>query len=276
LIIGLASRPDPYRVNEYPPQGVNGIGFRNVSSRTLQSSIIVAPSTTKTVIIAGQSNHATAPGTTTYTTVSSQAQNLNIYDGGIYAGADPILGATNAATVGVSSVSMRLMDRLISQGKATRAIAVPIAVGGSTYADWVPGSTYGLFTRLSTAILRCRARGLEPDAILWAMGETDGTLGTSAASITASINAITDAVRAMSCVAPAYFGKFTMVSGTANSAVRTGIDNAIDTTGRKIYAGYDADTTLTVASGYRLADQTHLSDTGLSALANGWQQLAFP
>lgn len=274
-MIGVATVPDPFSVNEFSTSA-GGYGWQDTVGRTLQSSVIVAPATTKTIIVGGQSNHATAPGTTLYTTVSSQAQNLNIYDGGIYSGADPVLGATNSVVTGVSSVSMRLMDRLISQGKATRAIAVPIAVGGTIYAQWTPSAANSLFTRLSTAILRSRARGLEPDVIIWAQGETDGLNGTSAAVVTANINAIVDGVRAMGCVAPFYVGKFTMVSGVVNTAVQTGITNSIDNAGRKIFAGYDADTNLTVAGGFRLADQTHLSDTGLAALAIGWQAIIFP
>jgi hypothetical protein len=173
-------------------------------------------------------------------------------------------------------VCMRLMDRLISTGKATRAIGVPFAIGGTPFASWVPGAPDNLFKNVSTAILRCRARGLEPDCIIWGQGETDNNLATSAASITSSINAIVDGIRAMGCTAPFYIGKYTMASGAVSATVQTGIANSIDNAGRKIFAGYDADTNCTVAGGFRLADNTHLSNTGLDAAAIGWQGIIFP
>jgi hypothetical protein len=111
---------------------------------------------------------------------------------------------------------------------------------------------------------------------MWGGGETDNNLATSAASITASINAIVDGIRTMGCVAPFYVGKYTMVSGAISTTVQTGITNSIDNAGRKIFAGYDADTSCTVAGGFRLADGTHLSNTGLDAAAIGWQGIIFP
>lgn len=270
-----SSAPDPFVFNEYPAQAAGGIGYSKIAGRTQVSSIISAPSTTKTIITGGQSNHSTAPGTTAYTTVSSQAQNLNIYDGAIYAGADPVLGCSSAPGVGPSSVNMRVADSMISRSKATRCIVVPIAIGGTPFAAWAPSTAGTLFGRISTAILRCRARGLEPDAIFWAEGEADNVAGTSAASVTASIQAIVDGIRALSCTAPFYVGLFTMQAGATSATIRTGITNSVESP-RNIKLGYDADTNLTVAGGFRLADQTHLSDTGLSTLATGWTTLAFP
>src|SRR5687768_18101653 len=43
---------------------------------------------TKIVAIGGQSNMATACGSAHYTTISGEAVNLNVYDGGIYAGSE--------------------------------------------------------------------------------------------------------------------------------------------------------------------------------------------
>ena len=269
-----ASSIDPFLVNEYPSQP---IGYKNAAGKVQVTSVISAPSTTKTVIVGGQSNMATACGTATYTTVSSSANNLSIYDGGIYAGSDPVLGASYAPATGLSSVPMRIADRAIAQGKATRAIMVPVAIGGTPYAAWVPTASNTLFTRVSTAILRCRARGLEPDVFVWGQGETDNGLGTSAASVTASIQAIVGAIRAapISCTAPFYVGLYTMVSGSSSATIRTGISNSVSAP-LNIVLGYDADTNCTVAGGFRLADQTHLSNTGLTLSGNGWADLVFP
>lgn len=270
-MLSVQSAVDPFLFNEYPATPGNGL----VAGRALQSSVIAAPSTTKTIIVGGQSNMATAPGTTVYTTVSSQAQNLNIYDGGIYAGADPVLGCSSTPTIGVSSINMRIADDVISAGKATRCIMVPIAVAGTPFAIWVPSAAGTLFGRLSTAIMRCRARGLEPDAIFWGEGEQDNGLGTSSASVTASIQAIVDGVRALGCVAPFYVGLYTIAGASPSTTVRAGITASVETP-RNIKLGYDLDTNCPIAGGFRKADNVHLSDLGLTTAAAGWRALAFP
>ena len=173
---------------------------------------------------------------------------------------------------------MRVADSMIDRGKATRCIVVPIAIAGTPYAAWEPTAAGSLFTRIKTAILRCRARGLEPDAIMWGEGETDNTpLGTPAASVTASIQAIVGAIRAapISCTAPFYVGLYTMVNGSTSATVRTGISNSVSAP-LSIILGYDADTNLTVAGGFRMPDGSHLSNTGLATGATGWTTLMFP
>lgn len=275
ILHGISSAPDPFLLHEYPPQGnPNGIGFSNIRGRTEVSSVITDPTTTKTIIVGGQSNMATACGTSVYETVSSQSHNLNIYNGGIYSGSDPVLGASYAPSAGPSSVVMRIADRIIARGKATRVIMVPIAIGGTPFAIWEPNSANSLFTRIRTAILRCRARGLEPDHILWGQGETDKDLGTSAVAIKASVWAIVDAIRAapLSCSAPFWLGKYTMTGGTTGATVRQGLADAVDV-GRDIRAGYDADV---LTGNNRLAGGVHLSNAGLNASAIGWADLVFP
>lgn len=268
--------PDPYQVYEYPPQGTpNGVGYYNLQSKVQVSSPVISLATTKTIIVGGQSNMATACGIGTYTTVNAASHNLNIYDGGIYEGSDPVFGASYAPTTGPSSVNMRIADRLITQGKATRVIMVPIAIGGTPFASWEPTTYRSLFSRIQTAIFRCRSHNIEPDVIIWGEGETDNNSGTSAASIKNSIWAIVDGIRALDCEAPFYVGKYTFNGVSNGTLVRTGIDNSIDAT-RDIRAGYDADTNCTVAAGCRLADNLHLSNTGLTTSANGWADLIYP
>lgn len=265
-----ASSPDPFLFNEYP----RTVGNSSLIGKTLHSSILGAG--VKTIITGGQSNMATSVGTTPYSVVSPNALMLNIYDGGIYSGGDPVLGC-NVGGVSISSVNMAIADSMISRGKATTCVVVPVAMGGTPFAVWEPTTDSTLFGRITTAILRCRARNLEPDAFFWGEGETDNNLGTSAAAIKASIWAIVDAIRAapISCVAPFYVGQYTMNAGVASTAVRAGIANSVDAS-RGIVLGYDADVNLTVAGGYRLGDGTHLSNLGRDTSATGWTTLAFP
>lgn len=276
-MISVGSVPDQFIINEFPPdgfggapgQGAYGRGYNNIRGRTEVSSIVEDRPNTKIVIVDGQSEMATAGGTETYAPASDQAHNLNIYDGGIYSSADPVLGASYAPSVGPSSVVIRLADYLIAQEAAARVIMVPIAIGGTPWGIYDPSVSGSLFSRVKAAILRLRALRLEPDFIITARGATDNTLGTSAASIRSSVWAWADGVRALGCAAPIYLGKYTMASGGVAPAIQQGIDDAIDE-GRNIRIGYDGDTNLTVAGGYRLPDQTHLSNAGLAAAAAGW------
>lgn len=270
-----SSAPDPFVIRTYPPQGApNGISYANSAGRTLQST--ASFSAAVGIILGGQSNIASG-GTTTYTATQAGAGYLNINDGGIYAYGEPMLGPSYAPNAGPSSITGRLGDRIITQGKATSLVIANCAMGGTPFASWVPGASDDLFSNLRTAILRMRARGIEPSKIVWGEGETDNGLATSAASITASINAIVDGIRALSCTAPFYIGKYTMVGGAVSATIQTGIANSITgSTGRFILTGYDADTNLTVAGGFRQADGTHLTDTGLTTAANGWQGIIFP
>lgn len=273
---GIVSAIDPYQMPESTPTNT---GFRDTRNYALLTSVIGA--NTKCVIIGGQSNHANSVGTSAYTVTQAGSHILNPYDGGIYAGGDPMLGTTPAYDGGpagalASNISMVVADRIIANGKATTVVICNIAVGGTPFIDWRPTSTNSMHPRLITAILRCRARGLEPDCIIWGQGETDNILGTSAASVTASIQAIVDGIRAapVSYTGPFYIGKFTLAV-TVSATVQTGIANSIDA-GRNIVAGYDADTNATVAGGFRNAGDVHLSNTGRDLVGQGWADLIFP
>ncbi len=273
--MNAASATDPFLFFEHPTDP-SLVGYNYTRGRTLASSIVADRANTKIIIVDGQSEHATAGGTVAHTCNAASHQ-LNIYDGGIYAGgiADPPLGASNAPFVGPGSPVMQIADRLIAQAKATRGIMVPLAVGGTSWLWYDPAYSGSLFTRTRAAIRRLAARGLAPDAIIAARGVTDSTLGSSGAAVTAAITAYATGVRAEGCTAPIYLGKFTMLSGATNSTIRTAIDNALNGS-LNILAGYDGDTNCTVAGGFRLADGTHLSDTGLTKAANGWADLMFP
>lgn len=268
----IVSPPDPYLFNEYSS---GTAGYSLSQGRTQVSSIVSDRANTKIIIMDGQSEMSTSNGTSTYTVVNSQSHNLNIYDGGIYAGSEPVLGSSYFPTIGVSSMAMRIADRIITRSIATRVIIIPIAVGNTYWALYETNATNSLFTRISAAYKRIVGYGLLPDVIITARGATDNTMGTSSASIKNSIWSWADGIRNLGCVCPIYVGKFTMTSGSISSAVRTGIDNSIDA-GRDIRVGYDGDNNLTVAGGFRLADQTHLSNTGLTTGANGWADLLYP
>jgi hypothetical protein len=264
-----ASASDPYIFNDF------ATSYSNIRGRTQKTSVVSDRPNTKIIIVDGQSEHATYNGTAAYTANAASHQ-LNIYDGAIYDAIDPLLGCTNNAAGAFSSPVMRIADRLIAQGKATRVIMVPIAQAGTLWAQYEPAASNSLFTRIQAAVRRLAAIGLTPDKIIVGRGVSDGVAGTSAASVRSSINAWITGVRTLTS-ASIYIGKFTATGGSANATVQSGIASAIsDNVANSVFAGYDADTNATVAGGYRLADQTHFSDTGLTLVGNGWADLIYP
>lgn len=267
-MIGGCSVNDPFSFNE-----MTGIekGWQSLEGKTQHDSHLTG--IVKTIILGGQSNMSNSLSTAGYTRTQANSLMLNIYDGAIYSGDDPCLGCGNIAAA--SCVALPLADSLITRLQCNVCVVVPIAIGGTAFADWVPSNAAGLFGRLSAAVLRCRARGLEPDAIIWGQGERDNTLGTAQDTVRDQIRAIVDGVRALGCLTPFYPGLYTMTGGSTSATVRAGITASVDP-GRNMIIGYDADTNCTVAGGFRNADQTHLSATGRSTAASGWSNLVFP
>lgn len=267
---------DPFPMPELNPS-VFGSGRKDTTGWTLTQSTIAAPSTTKKILLLGQSNNANSCDTPAYTVQNPTTVNvLNPYDGGIYQGRDPVLGCTDTK----SSLMMPLGDRLINQAKATRVILCNVAVGGTTFALWAPSHSSQLFLRIKTGILRFRARGLEPDFILIGQGESDVEAGSSSTVVRDGIWAIVDGIRAapISCNAPVYVGLYTVLGGTQSNTVRTGITNAVSGP-RNIILGYDLDTECPAAGGFREGGSptgTHLSVTGRNKAGPGWADLILP
>ena len=110
-----------------------------------------------TLITAGDSN-MTSVGPAAFTpTNSSVIDNLSIYDGAIYAAADPLLGHT-LSPLGNGGIAAQLADKFVPA--FDRVICAPCAVGGSTTAMWAAGGV--LYNRLAVTIKRLAARGITP------------------------------------------------------------------------------------------------------------------
>jgi hypothetical protein len=261
--MNCASAADPYVINEFN----KWVGYRDTRGRT-QVSSIVNPATTKVIVIDGQSLLATCNGSSAYTPISGQVHNLNIYDGAIYAGADPVLGAS---LNGFTSPVLRIADRIIANGKASRVIVVPIATGGSLWAAVRPDAANSIFTRSKTALLRCRALGFEPDAWYVGRGESDAVSGTSATSLRDSGWAFADGLRSLGFAGPIYVGLHSMQGNVTNATARSGLSMMVDA-GRDIRAGVDCD----ALTGSNRVDGTHLSNAGCDAYGHAIADLMFP
>lgn len=249
---------DDYTLGEYiitggPPN--DNRGYASTSGKTPQA----IPPRVLLLITAGQSNIANT-GVTNYTpTHASAIGNFNSYDGSLYAYADPLLGPSG----NTANMVGRLADQIISAGLFDRVIVVPLAVGGSTVAQWAPGGI--LDNRLSIALARLKGRGIvNPTmALLWGQGESE--VGTSQNDYETAFNSMISSVVSAGFTGRVFVAQQTWFGGVTKSAIRAAQAAVVDNV--TIFAGPDADA---LGSSYRQVDNTHFNDAGQTAYASGW------
>lgn len=271
-----SAREDRFFVN--PISNINldtkGIAFRSQTVNTSVRNLVL--------ISSGQSN-MTSIATSSYTpTNGSVLDNLNIYDGAIYAAADPLIGCgwtriNGAPYLGTGHPMLRLADSFVTAGLFDRVINVPLSPGGSIVANHEPGGPYGLL--IPVAIRRLAALGITEATtnvrivVLWGQGENDNTSGTSQSAYTASLNNVIAASRTEGFNGLWFVAKQSWISGAAASAI-TNAQAAVVNHGANVWAGPDADA-LTgnncSAAACRVADNTHWSDAGSASYAAAWR-----
>ncbi len=246
---------DPYIITEFPVQIA---GLSNAAGRTQESPVIGAG--TAIIVTLGQSNIANnALGT--YTVTNSTAQNMSVYDGGIYLCADPVLGPSGpGGTSGSSSPNCAIADELITNGVYSRVIMVPIAINGTLAADWNGAS---LASRITVAMRRLSVLGVMPTYILWHQGEQDNFAGTSGPAYTASVQAVATQFRNLGYTGP-FFVATETYDGVGNSAtIQTAQANAVSSP-LHIVAGADWDS---LTGGTNRQAGPHLTQVGSAAAA---------
>jgi hypothetical protein len=124
-----------------------------------------------------------------YTPTQTKNHNFNVYNGGCYLPADPMLGCQiNPANPASGVWAARAADLLIGAGAYQRVINVPIAVGGSLFKYWASlGIIGGPFAptkrRLDTA-------GLTTTCVFCTLGANDSISGTDQATATRQLKSI--------------------------------------------------------------------------------------
>lgn len=255
------SRPDPYIFPEWaagnPPGGNN-----RPAGKAIRNPRINAGENTGVFIVAGQSNASNYTMGAAYTQANpSKIDVLNIYDGGVYAATEPVLGCeTYGSDQTRGNIFVQVADQLISAGVFQRVILIPIAIGGTPVNLWT--TPFG--DRLMVAFRRAQAVGLTVTGVLWMQGEADP--GNTQAVYQADLASVIAKPRAQGFAAPWFIGRCTYFTGTTSAAVRaaqTAIVNNVD-----IFAGADTDT-LTAA--YRYDNGHFNSTTGAAAAATLWK-----
>lgn len=267
---GRASATDPYILTE----AAAGRGFQDVGGRTQVNPTLVGGQKTAVIIAVGEStianydatNNLTC-GTVDYTATNSTAQELDIYNGGIYQAKDPLLGNQSCG----GSLLGRLADDLINASVFARVIVVPIAVGGVTMSEWATSGD--LSNRISVALGRLVAAGLTSGTSLMAIvqdGANDNVQGTSQASWEASFNSMVSANPGI----PFWFvAESTYDNGSASSTIQAAQAAVIN--GTTILAGPNLDsltgTSCSASACRQASDNTHFTAAGSSSAASLWE-----
>lgn len=210
-----------------------------------------------------------ASGSTRYTpTNGSNCINLNPYDGHFYKLTNPALGASWNPALPQQQIDWmgRLCDKLITAGKYTQVVFIPIAQSGSSVVDWMTGGFANI--RLTVAASWLTAKGITPTAWLWQQGTTD------------CINAMTQAtyqtdLRAVIAYERGLTGRSADKWMIAEDSVKDGT-GAVCTAIEAAQAAVAADANNFVgpnADGLPTSDYDsgpHFNDTGNDAIAGLW------
>jgi hypothetical protein len=201
--VGRPIAPDPTE----PSSDVSG-------RRPVSCSDSVPANRDAVILILGQSNGANF-GEGLLDPNNTSILNLNYLDGKCYVAKDPLLGGAGSE----GSLWTRLGSELLSQSAFDRVIFVPVAVGGSWIAQWVPGGAY--HGRLSAAITATKSAGLHLTHVLWMQGEADVTLGTSAKQYEASFRELAASIRASGISAPIFVSVQTICGNSGSPSLRS-------------------------------------------------------
>jgi hypothetical protein len=174
LIFGrTVAVPDPDTLLEFYPGGVNtgatslNAGFSNINGKTRRNGAILSSQRTAVLPIFGQSNTCNVNPTAYVPTNAAVCDNFSIYDGGTYAGGDPLLGCSTS-TLGPGNPFLRLADSLVTAGIFDRVILAPAGIGATTMTQWGADA----FNRVAVMGRRLAAANLTATAVLYQQGET--------------------------------------------------------------------------------------------------------
>lgn len=264
------SAPDPFVFVERFDYG----GNRATTGLTARTQAYNPAQRNLALIMAGQSNCENVNPTLFIPGSSSAIDQFSIYDGGSYNIAGPLVGSTigypGNAGAGPGNVGARLAQIFITNGIFDRVVVASICIGSTLAVDWATGVESA---RIPIVLKRMIQRGISPTAtgwtfaISWWHGESDGAAGTSQASYVASMNTILATAQAagFNCATCRFFVNIqTRGQGINRPTIQAAQIATVNGNPTKFFLGGNIDT---LGDSYRLADKTHLNDTGAPAAA---------
>lgn len=239
----------------------------NTTGRTLDSATINPSENTMIIFAAGQSRLTNYPGTTQIVPLNAtKVLQLNPYDSNVYQMQDGVLGVAG----GGGNYLTRLGDALIGSAVCQRVIFIPMAISGTSTADWVDPD---FLNRIEVCCRKARAYNWHlPSAnlhqcIIWENGQTDVAEGVTSEQYQQNIKTIQKAFKGSGFDYPFFIAQSTMDVNVTNATIRAAQAACVNTAENR-YAGPDLDT-LTGTS--NLQDGTHFTTTGLTNAANKWR-----
>ena len=184
-----------------PPCAVNDVmscGFADTTGRIeVECGVFAEDSPERAVLLAfGQSNSANA-ARDRYVPLN-EVVNFNPHDGKCYRAEDPLLGPDGNG----GTVWGRLADHLIQDGLYRQVMIVPIGIGGTELARWVPGGD--LHARVEKTAARLAHAGIRPTYVLWHQGEADVYAGTATDEYVAQFGALAASLTEQGIDAPVF------------------------------------------------------------------------
>lgn len=268
-MIGVASPLNPLLLSDprlYTAHPTGAVFYpvdKSVQGKTQVSAALVPGEDTAVIIVLGQSNSANHCGGA-HAATNPSVHNFNYANGGMYAAADPLLGATGES----GCYATYLGDRLVTNGRYERVILATMAINATLASDWGAGGIFNHNVRVMCR--RLLAAGLPPTMVLYQQGESDNTEATAAATITAALRSMVATFRDEGVEAPVFIALCSTWPGyTNNTQVRLGQTNAVSTP-LGIYQGPDADL---VGAGGRDGGGVHFNAAGSDIHAGQWETL---
>lgn len=269
-----ATLPDPFVPGEVLYANAiwgSNRGYSDISAKTVRATPIDTGVRNLVLIVAGQSNRTSVAPSAYTPTNPTKLDNLNLYDGQIYAAADPMLGCSYIAggfgTPVIGCVALRVADLFVTNGIFDRVIIVPIAVAATQVAHWDTGGA--LANRIPAAIKRCIAKGIVPGmtnvtfAIEWGQGE--GDYATNQADYQAALNRVIANSQLAGFIGRWFVAKQSYTNGTTFAqvvAAQTAVLN-----GSTVFTSANADLLVGANRAIYGTDDTHFSDLGNANLA---------
>lgn len=248
---------DPFRLNDLrgtistTNNGYNAPAGRTVVNPTSLTGRI------KVLVLLGQSNIVNSGQGGTHTLVNTtKVHNLNIWDGGLYRAADPLLGGDGI----YSCMGTKLGDTLVTDNYADHVVLVPVAIGATTVAQWAAGGICN--HRIGVAFRRIAAVGLTPTHVLWQQGESDQP-STTQNAYTTSLNSVISTIQGFTN-AKIFVSKTSWLGGSVSAAVQAA--QTASWNGTTVIQGPNTDS---LDSSNRTAN-TDFTFNGMTAVAALW------
>lgn len=217
------------------------------------------------LLVLGQSNAANSVADFLYVPRHRQV-NFDALDGTCRPAAEPLLGmwpGGHGDDAGRGSIWTLVGDGLIERGGLDTVVLAPIAVGGSSVADWSDGTLSG---RLERALAGLRAAGLRVRWVAWHQGERDAGAGMAAADYTAHLRRVVGRIRAAGVEAPVYVAVATMCGNAGSEAIRRA-QRDLPARLPGVRGGPDTDELSSIALRY---DGCHFNEAGARLHAAAW------